>query len=214
MTALVLINQPYHRNILVSRLKQMHTPVLICHSVAEAKAHSAQSDMLFVCTQATGLIKEIRHGQSLASPFTGISLLNLDGGHYPDLGVSDEFHAPFSLQDLDAQYRSLRYPSLDFISIPDIYIGPERRRRKQQRLVERRIAPHRYEQRFKPINDETGTTWQQIPNRSFLAALLPLHQEFRSGNKASATPKLKKILADYGYSPEIIKRITGLSSHA
>ena len=199
MTALIWIDNRFHARLLASRLKQVHDKIISCASLQECQNNVHQASMIFACTQAVSLIKDIRYGASSASPFTGISLLNLDGGHYSDLGVNDEFSVPYSLADLDAQYRSLRYPSLDFISIPDIYIGPERRRRKQMRLVERRIAPHRYEQRFKPINDEIGTTWHQIPNRAFLAALLPLHQEFRSGNKASATPKLKSLLQDYGY---------------
>ena len=209
MTALIWIDNRFHARLLTSRLKQSHGNIIVCTSAIEAKVQSAQSDMLFVCTQAVPLIKDIRRGASPASPFMGISLLNLDGGQYDDLGVNDEFCAPYSLADLDAQYQSLKYPKQDFIAIPEVYTGPERRRKSQTRPIERRIAPHRYEKRYRPINGNTGTTWQQIPNQAFLDALLPLHHAFQQGHKASAIPKLHALLQQYQYPHNMIKNILG-----
>lgn len=160
-------------------------------------------------------LKAIRFGESSINPFAPVTIIS----HNPSdflrgfIGVSVVHAETFTIYSIDEAVQVMVWPENEFIIIPNVYMGPERRKVAQERPFERRMGYHKLERRYCPIKTNNGMLeWKKTASGHELQAKLKdFHKELETtADKKSCVMRLVEELKAWHFTPERILDVTGV----
>ena len=163
------------------------------------------------------LLAVVRQGKTTLCPFTPFTVFSVQPRTIwqSPYGVSRILSGEFTLNCIDRSIAAMINPTRDFIDIPDIYCGPERRRQQHNSLRShnRRCRPHREERRYVSVKEADGKIiWRPTASHYILRQILTDHHAAirQSRDRQACVDSLVKTLQAWHFSPERIAYITGV----